>query len=86
MHDITCTLNNVMEHIRTNHMYPGKQGKSCFLSTCETTVRKMVEETFLTQMLQRVIKVMRTALFCERNFHGQLVYMEGMEHYVFVSP
>ena len=48
MHDITCTLNdNVKEHIRESHMYPGKQGKSCFLSTCDTTVWKMVEETFL---------------------------------------
>ena len=47
MHDITSTLNNVKEHIRANHMYPGEQGKSCFLSTCETTVWKMVEETFL---------------------------------------
>ena len=47
MHDITCTLNNVMEHIRTNHMYPREQGKSYFLSTCDTTVWKMVEETFL---------------------------------------
>ena len=47
MHDITCMLNNVKEHIRANHMYPGEQGKSCFLSTCETTVWKMIEETFL---------------------------------------
>ena len=48
MHDITCTLNdNVKEHIRESHMYPGKQGKSCFLSTCDTTVWKMVGETFL---------------------------------------
>ena len=47
MHDITSTLNNVKEHIRANHMYPGEQGKSRFLSTCETTVWKMVEETFL---------------------------------------
>ena len=28
-------------------MYPREQGKSCFLSTCDTTVWKMVEETFL---------------------------------------
>ena len=48
MHDITCTRNdNVKEHIRESHMYPGKQGKSCFLSTCDTTVWKMVGETFL---------------------------------------
>ena len=47
MHDTTCMLNNVKEHIRANHMYPGEQGKSCFLSTCETTVWKIVEETFL---------------------------------------
>ena len=48
MHDITCALNdNVKEHIRANHMYPREQGKSCFLSTCDTTVWKMVEETFL---------------------------------------
>ena len=48
MHDITCTLNdNVKEHIRANHMYPREQGKSCFLSTCDTTVWKRVEETFL---------------------------------------
>ena len=47
MHEITCTLNNVKEHIRARHMYPGEQGKSCFLSTCEITVWKMVEETFL---------------------------------------
>ena len=46
MHDITSTLNNVKEHIRANHMYPGEQGKSCFLSTCETTVWKMIEEIF----------------------------------------
>ena len=48
MHDITCALNdNVKEHIRANHMYPREQGKSCFLSTCDTTVWKTVEETFL---------------------------------------
>ena len=47
IHDITCTLNNVKEHIRANHMYPGEQGKSCFLSTCDTNIWKMVEETFL---------------------------------------
>ena len=47
MHDITCTLNNVKEHIKAYHMYPGRQGKSCFLSTCETTVWEMVEETYL---------------------------------------
>ena len=48
MHDITCTLNdNVKEHIRESHMYPGKQGKSCFLWTFDTTVWKMVGETFL---------------------------------------
>ena len=47
IHDITCTLNNVKEHIRANHMYPGEQGKSCFLSTCDTNIWKVVEETFL---------------------------------------
>lgn len=47
MYDIICTLNNVKEHIRANHMYPGEQGKSCFLSTRNTSVWKMVEETFL---------------------------------------
>ena len=49
MHDITYMLNNVKEHIRANNMYPGEQGKSCFLSTCDTTytVWKMVGETFL---------------------------------------
>ena len=47
IHDITCTLNNVKEHIRANHMYPGEQGKSRFLSTCDTNIWKMVEETFL---------------------------------------
>ena len=35
-------------------------------------------------MLQRLIDLMGIGLFCERNFHGQLVYMEGMEHYVFL--
>ena len=47
IHDITCTLNNVKEHIRANHMYPGEQGKSRFLSTCDNNIWKMVEETFL---------------------------------------
>ena len=28
-------------------MYPGEQGKSRFLSTCDTNIWKMVEETFL---------------------------------------
>ena len=42
-----------------------------------------LKKPFLTQMLQRAIDLMRTGLFYERNFYGQLVYMEGMEHYVF---
>ena len=46
IHDITFTHNNVKEHIIANRRYPRKQGKSCFLSTCDTTVWKMVEETF----------------------------------------
>ena len=47
-HDISCTLNdNVKEHIRVRHMYPGKQGKSCFFAACDATVWKIVEEAFL---------------------------------------
>ena len=48
MYDITCTINaNVKKHIRANHMCPREQENSCFLSTCDTTVWKTVEETFL---------------------------------------
>ena len=48
MYDITCTINdNVKKHIRANHMCPREQEKSCFLSTCDATVWKTVEETFL---------------------------------------
>ena len=78
MHDITCTLNdNVKEHIRANHMYTREQGKSCLL------FGKWLKKPFLTQMLKRLIDLMRTGLFCERNFYRQLVYMEGMELYAF---
>ena len=81
MHDITCTFNdNVKEHIRANHMYTREQGKSCLL------FGKWLKKPFLTQMLKRLIDLMRTGLFCERNFHRQLVYMEGMELYVFFLP
>ena len=45
-HDVT--LNDaVKNHIRASHLYPRKQGKSCFLLVSEITVWKMVEETFL---------------------------------------
>ena len=47
---------------------------------------KWLKKPFLTQMLQRLIDLMKKGLFCERNFHGQLVSMEGMEHYVFLWP
>ena len=78
MHDITCTLNdNVKEHIRANHMYTREQGKSCLL------FGKWLKKPFLTQMLKRLIDLMRTGLFCKRNFHRQLVYMEEMELHVF---
>ena len=45
---------------------------------------KWLKKPFLTQMLQRLIDLMRTGLFCERNFHRPLVYMEGMGRYVFL--
>lgn len=35
----------VKQHIRNNHML-AKQGKSCFLSADESTVWKLVQETF----------------------------------------
>ena len=47
---------------------------------------KWLKKPFLTQMLQRLIDLMKKGLFCEINFHGQLVSMEGMEHYVFLWP
>ena len=43
-------LHSVMlwkNHIRARHLYPRKQGKSCFFSVSEIPVWKMVEETFL---------------------------------------
>ena len=47
-HDIMITLSDaVKNHIRARHLYPRKQGKSCFLSVSEIPVWKMVEETFL---------------------------------------
>ena len=45
-HDITLS-DAVKNHIRARHLYPRKQGKSCFLSVSEIPVWKMVEETFL---------------------------------------
>ena len=36
----------VKNHIKNTHMFPGKQGKSCFLSSDETVVWKMVQDTF----------------------------------------
>ena len=68
MHDITCTLNdNVKEHIRANHMYPREQGKSCFLSTCDTTVWKMVEETFLNSDVETPHRSDENHVFFDRD-------------------
>ena len=43
---IGVTLSDaVKNHIKNTHMFPGKQGKSCFLSSDETVVWKMVQDT-----------------------------------------
>ena len=62
------------------------RGKAVSYRLAKSLFGKWLKKPFLTQMLQRVIDLMRTGLFCERNFYGQLVYMEGIEHYVFLSP
>lgn len=41
------TLNDkVKKHIKNNHVFPGKQGKSSFLSPDEKSVWKLVQDTF----------------------------------------
>ena len=62
------------------------RGKAVSFRLATLLFGKWLKKPFLTQMLQRLIDLMGTGLFCERNFHGQLVYMEGMEHYVFLWP
>ena len=69
---ITCTQEN--------------RGKAVSFRLAKLLFGKWLKKPFLIQMLQRLIDLMRTGLFYERNFHGQLVYMEGMEHYVFLWP
>ena len=69
---VTCTQEN--------------KGKAVSFRLATLLFGKWLEKPFLTQMLKRLIDLMRTGLFCERNFHRQLVYMEGMELYVFFWP
>ena len=69
---ITCTQEN--------------RGKAVSFRLAKLLFGKWLKKPFLIQMLQRLIDLMRTGLFYERNFHGQLVSMEGMEHYVFLWP
>lgn len=47
---------------------------------------KWLKKPFFTLMSQRLIDLMRTRLFYERNFIGQLASMEEMERYVFLWP
>ena len=36
----------VKNHVKNTHMFPGKQGKSCFLSSDENVVWEIVQDTF----------------------------------------
>ena len=47
---------------------------------------KWLKKPSLIQMLQCLIDLIKTGLFCERNFRRRLVCMEGMELYVFLWP
>ena len=69
---VTCTQEN--------------RGKAVSFRLATTLFGKWLKKPFLTQMLKRLIDLMRTGLFCERNFYRQLVYMEGMELYAFFWP
>ena len=69
---VTCTQEN--------------KGKAVSFRLATLLFGKWLEKPFLTQMLKRLIDLMRTGLFFERNFHRQLVYMEGIELYGFFWP
>ena len=59
------------------------RGKAVSYRLATLLFGKGLKKPFLTQMLKRLIDLMRTGLFCKRNFHRQLVYMEEMELHVF---
>ena len=62
------------------------RGKAVSYRLATLLFGKWLKKPFLTQMLKRLIDLMRTGLFCKRNFHRQLVYMEEMELHVFFWP
>lgn len=68
-HDVT--LNNaVKNHIRASHLYPRKQGKSCFLLVSEITVWKMVEETFLYPDISTPHRSDENKIVLRKKFHS----------------
>ena len=68
-HDVT--LNDaVKNHIRASHLYPRKQGKSCFLLVSEITVWKMVEETFLYPDISTPHRSDENKIVLRKKFHS----------------
>ena len=59
---------------------------SLSLPSAKSQFGKWLKKPFFTLMSQRLIDLMRTRLFYERNFIGQLASMEEMERYVFLWP
>ena len=60
------------------------KGKVVSSPSAKSQFGKWLKKPFFTLMSQRLIDLMRTRLFYERNFIGQLASMEEMERYVFL--
>ena len=60
------------------------KGKVVSFPSAKSQFGKWLKKPFFTLMSQRLIDLMRTRLFYERNFIGQLASMEEMERYVFL--
>ena len=68
-HDVT--LNDaVKNHIRASHLYPRKQGKSCFLLVSEITVWKLVEKTFLYPDISTPHRSDENKIVLRKKFHS----------------
>lgn len=62
------------------------KGKAVSFPSAKSQFGKWLKKPFFTLISQRLIDLMRTRLFYERNFIGQLASMEEMERYVFLWP
>ena len=62
------------------------RGKAVSFRSAKSQFGKWLKKPFFTLISQRLIDLMRTRLFYERNFIGQLAFMEEMERYVFLWP